>query len=183
MKIRKHYKEIYEVENFLDDSIIEKLLSYVDLDGEDGWITHNIGSTMHSGFATTVYSANKTNMELANSINEKMLSFFNNIDRYIPMLDVRRLKSNEFMPPHDDLGPNNEDKNLLFGVVLYLNDNFEGGELNYVDLGIKIKPVKGSLIIHKSTYKHEVLEVTSGKRYCITSFIWGNDNTKINIDI
>jgi len=175
MKIRKHYKEIYEVENFLDDSIIEELLSYVDLDGEDGWIVSHPGSTEHYG--------NRMNVELVNSIDKKMLLFFNDIDKYSQMYVVRRLKSNEFMFPHCDRGPNGKDKNLLFGVVVYLNENFKGGELNYVDLGIKIKPVKGSLIIHKSTYKHEVLKVTSGKRYCLTSFIWGNDNTKINIDI
>ena len=167
MEVHKHYNEIYEIKNFLSDEIINKMLSYIDLDGEDGWISSHPGNVMNY-----VEGPNQDNFKsLTDKIEGDMLSFFTNITRCEKLYNIRRLKTNEFMHAHSDLGPNNDDQNLLFGIVMYLNDDFEGGELNYVDLNIKIKPTKGSLVIHKSTYVHEVLKVISGKRYCITSFI------------
>jgi len=58
------------------------------------------------------------------------------------------------------------------GIVLYLNDDYEGGELYYPDLKLAIKPEAGSLVIHPGTveYAHGVAPVTSGMRYATTAF-------------
>jgi predicted 2-oxoglutarate/Fe(II)-dependent dioxygenase YbiX len=58
------------------------------------------------------------------------------------------------------------------GLVLYLNDDYEGGEIYYPKLGIAIKPEAGSLVIHPGTvqYAHGVIPVTSGIRYATTAF-------------
>jgi predicted 2-oxoglutarate/Fe(II)-dependent dioxygenase YbiX len=50
---------------------------------------------------------------------------------------------------------------------MYLNDNYEGGEIEFVNSGIKIKPEAGSIIFFPSNflYVHEVHPITSGFRY------------------
>lgn len=60
---------------------------------------------------------------------------------------------------------------IEYGVVIYLNDNFVGGELHYPDRDLTIKPEKGMLVYHSGDVLHEVLKVTSGDRYTLTSFI------------
>ena len=58
------------------------------------------------------------------------------------------------------------------GVIIYLNDDFEGGEIYYPNKGLSYKPCRNSLVLHPATepYKHGVNEVTSGMRYYITMF-------------
>ncbi len=62
--------------------------------------------------------------------------------------------------------------------LLYLNDCYEGGELYFPRQDFKIKPWAGTFIFFEgnSDLPHEVLEVTSGERYNIISFLWHKNN-------
>jgi predicted 2-oxoglutarate/Fe(II)-dependent dioxygenase YbiX len=56
--------------------------------------------------------------------------------------------------------------------VIYLNDEFEGGEIFFPEFDFSHKPKVGDLIIFPAftkdhAYNHGVTEVTSGKRYTI----------------
>jgi hypothetical protein len=57
--------------------------------------------------------------------------------------------------------------------ILYLNDNYEGGEIEFVNFGIKIKPKAGSLLIFPSNYayRHIAHPVTSGTKYAIVTWL------------
>lgn len=56
--------------------------------------------------------------------------------------------------------------------LLYLNDDYEGGELVFPEQNLSIKAKSGSLIFFEGDYKkpHGVNEVTSGTRYNIVTF-------------
>lgn len=57
--------------------------------------------------------------------------------------------------------------------VMYLNDDYEGGELEFTKLGIKIKPEAGDIVVFPSTYiyTHASLPVISGIKYsAVTMF-------------
>ena len=69
------------------------------------------------------------------------------------------------------------DADNMFGIVLYLNDNYIGGELHYKDLGISYKPKAGDLVVHYAGLLHGVKEVTEGTRYIFTMFVRGNLET------
>ena len=58
---------------------------------------------------------------------------------------------------------------------MYLNDDYTGGELNFKDQGIKIKPSAGSIAVFpsRSPYFHESLPVLSGEKYMTPGF-WEN---------
>jgi hypothetical protein len=57
-------------------------------------------------------------------------------------------------------------------IVTYLNDDFEGGEFQYIfnNEKIKIKPTINLSIIMDRTIPHRVLNVTSGQRFSLISF-------------
>jgi len=59
-----------------------------------------------------------------------------------------------------------------YGSIIYLNDNYEGGELFFPKYDIFIKPKPGTLIFFPSTnmYAHGVTEVVSGVRYTSPHF-------------
>jgi hypothetical protein len=62
--------------------------------------------------------------------------------------------------------PNAWQDNKLVTIV-YLNDNYEGGNLTFRDHGISIAPEEGSVIVFDVGIEnvHAVTEVTSGERY------------------
>ena len=58
-------------------------------------------------------------------------------------------------------------------IVIYLNDDFTGGEFEYKDINkkkIKIRPNKNLSIISNNHLKHRVLPVLSGERYSLVVF-------------
>jgi predicted 2-oxoglutarate/Fe(II)-dependent dioxygenase YbiX len=57
-------------------------------------------------------------------------------------------------------------------IVTYLNEDFEGGEFQYIfdNEKIKIKPIINLSVIMNRTISHRVLNVTSGERFSLISF-------------
>jgi hypothetical protein len=93
---------------------------------------------------------------------------------YINLGTVVTMRSGVGLEVHSDDGPSlNKNIATPHGMVLYLNDDYEGGEIYYPDLKIAIKPKIGSLVIHPGTpdYSHGVLPVSSGIRYSSTAFV------------
>jgi len=58
-------------------------------------------------------------------------------------------------------------------ILVYLNDDYEGGELEFKNFGVSLKPKARTLIAFPSyiEYTHQVHPVTSGERYTIVSWI------------
>lgn len=58
-------------------------------------------------------------------------------------------------------------------TVFYLNDDYEGGEIEFPSFSIKYKPSAGDFIMFPSSYayRHRVTPVTSGVRYSIASWL------------
>ena len=56
--------------------------------------------------------------------------------------------------------------------VLFLNDDYEGGELNFLHQDITIKPKAGSLVLFPSNYLfvHQSHPITDGKKYIVVSW-------------
>lgn len=89
---------------------------------------------------------------------------------------LREWNVGEFQPLHadgeDTEGHPNEAYIVDYGSVLYLNDDYEGGEIYFPDHSIDIKPKAGTLIFFPSNnfYNHGVREIASGKRYTSAQF-------------
>ena len=63
-------------------------------------------------------------------------------------------------------------------AICYLNDDYEGGELEFVNFGITIKPEKGTLILFPSNYAytHIAHPVTKGTKYALVTWIRDQNN-------
>jgi hypothetical protein len=84
----------------------------------------------------------------------------------------------------DNWDPNIESRNIIFSSVLYLNDDFEGGEIYFPNLGnFTYKPKQGNMIIfptesYEEDFKyddaygfkhlHGIRLIESGNRYTLT---------------
>jgi hypothetical protein len=73
-----------------------------------------------------------------------------------------------YLPAHQDQGVSTR----VLSVLLYLNDDYEGGEIEFRQSGIKIKPEPGSILFFPSNflYVHEVHPVTKGPRYALPNW-------------
>jgi Rps23 Pro-64 3,4-dihydroxylase Tpa1-like proline 4-hydroxylase len=58
-------------------------------------------------------------------------------------------------------------------ILTYLNDNYEGGELEFPDWGVKLKPKAGTVLCFPSyiEFSHRVHPVTSGERFTLVTWI------------
>jgi hypothetical protein len=60
-----------------------------------------------------------------------------------------------------------------YSPILYLNDDYTGGELEFVNFGIKIKPLAGMLVLFPSNYAyaHIAHPVKTGTKYAIVTWL------------
>ena len=75
-----------------------------------------------------------------------------------------------YQPIHTDFDEH------VWTSILYLNDNFTGG--NTIIEGERIPPKKGSVITIKGELKHGVEEVTEGNRFTIS--VWYKNHIGVN---
>lgn len=78
-------------------------------------------------------------------------------------IHLLRYEKGGYLPAHQDHGVSSR----VLSAVMYLNDNYEGGEMIFQNSGISIKPEAGSIIYFPSNflYIHEVAEIKEGTRY------------------
>ena len=90
------------------------------------------------------------------------------LNRDVAKYGVNKYYENSFMGPHTDWNEVNSD--LLFTIVIYLNDEYDDGELYFNNFELKIKPKAGSVIIFPSAlpYLHQSLKITKGRKMLIT---------------
>lgn len=105
-----------------------------------------------------------------------------------PMLDLCKYEPGGAIGMHFD--GQDGDRSLLYTIVMYFNDDHEGGEVSFsIDDGTKqrpstdlndpnidfwVKPAAGSALIFPSThpYLHQSHPITKGNKYMSTSFIF-----------
>jgi len=96
-----------------------------------------------------------------------------NIDGYEPIgLNERfrfyRYKDGQRFRPHVDGAFKRSDTEVsLLTLLLYLNEEFEGGETNLIILNENIKPKTGMLLIFDHKILHAGSSVTSGTKYVL----------------
>jgi Rps23 Pro-64 3,4-dihydroxylase Tpa1-like proline 4-hydroxylase len=89
-------------------------------------------------------------------------------------MHLLKYKESGFLPAHSDHGISSR----VLSALLYLNDDYEGGNIRFPHAGIDIKPEAGSLLFFPSNfvYVHEVDAVTSGTRYSLPNWYHNRKN-------
>jgi predicted 2-oxoglutarate/Fe(II)-dependent dioxygenase YbiX len=100
-----------------------------------------------------------------------------NAPLYADLLQLVKWEAGMSMRPHaDNANPDGSTHQMahrdLSGIV-YLNDDYEGGELYFTALDIAIKPKRGMFVGMTAGFHHEhgVLRVTSGTRLTMPFFL------------
>ena len=81
---------------------------------------------------------------------------------------VRKYTEGSFMFPHNDGGS----PSPSFTALLWFNEDFEGGELEFPDLDLIIKPEAGSVLVFPSQLQHGVKTLISGERFVTSAYIY-----------
>jgi len=80
---------------------------------------------------------------------------------------------------HADHGPTYV---ATVSAVIYLNHNYEGGELAFPRFGLELKPKQGNIVVFPSTfiYEHASQEMISGTKYSVVIMTDYNDRDGVN---
>lgn len=91
-------------------------------------------------------------------------------DMYHEPYNILRYRGGQEYKAHSDGGSNTA---RCISAICYLNDNYDGGEIEFVNFNIKIKPKPGMLILFPSNYayRHIAHPVTNGTKYAIVTWI------------
>jgi len=83
--------------------------------------------------------------------------------------ELLRYETGQFFTQHTD---SSEKYNRCISCSLILNDDYEGGEIEFRHSGLKFKPEAGSVLFFPSNflYVHEVYPVTRGPRYALPNW-------------
>jgi len=131
--------------------------------------TFNIDPREKQVLTTMLKLHNLTRKEIENNLNpEKEL--------HAETIQFQRTFVQPDQPPHSDSTGNNGEDNgtsqRKFSSLIYLNDEFSGGNLWFPKQDTEIEPKPNTLIVFPATfeYMHGVKAVTSGIRYSILEF-------------
>lgn len=146
------------IKNFLTEEECDELL--LEAKTSSNWKPQNPD--------TEIFILKSNNHKVLIDIHKRVAALFDkNLHTQIIRM-IHKTDKNSFWERHSDNSGGND---IKYGVVLYLNDDFDGGELYYPNLDLTVIPEKGMLVYHLGNQEHEVLKVISGDRYTLTSFI------------
>ena len=179
---------------FQNDIISSKsntIIEYINRHEED---FGDVGSEYWKGrtiYYDKIRDANvKTILKLNNEyIIEKIMSYLETDKQiYSDSVIIVRWPETYSLTPHADSqqinGKPNEFPWRDFGVVTFLNDNFEGGILYYPNKNnLQVYPKTGQSVIHTGSLDclHGVTKITKGVRYTIASFLTYDPNHEYKI--
>lgn len=180
------------IESFLSDEECDRLIEMIN--------EHNVPSSVSGqGEQRSVQSqefrtSSTCNLNKEHEVVSSIKAKIANLNGYaVEMgedLQGQMYKPGQYFKPHYDFFENDSFVNhcLASGnrtktVMIYLNDDFEGGGTNFPEIDRLITPKKGSAVLWDNMKNgelqrdmlHEGVEVESGTKYIITS--WWRENT------
>jgi hypothetical protein len=158
MKAEMLDKDVYEFKNFLNQDEIDAITKHLAGLKENDWI---------ESYDNWNKRSTRLPEYLLNQIDNKINSIF--IDAEIDGFGmILRHLTGDRMSVHSDNGSN---RTISWGAVIYLNNDYLGGEIYYPDLDIVHKPDPGSMLLHAGNIDHGVYKVEEGIKYIMTNFI------------
>jgi predicted 2-oxoglutarate/Fe(II)-dependent dioxygenase YbiX len=171
----------------IEMNIMPTILNFKDEDWSDEYVLHGSGvvdvdkevrSTRSFEVPHNLLKAqNQDLLEISNiitsSINEAEQDYF--FDHFIEPRSHQDFKILRYIEG-DHFSSHSDDGGGTFrrvSTVYYINDDYQGGEIEFTRFGILYKPEAKDFIIFPSSYAytHRVLPVTGGIRYAIASWI------------
>ena len=180
MKINRISPDLYEIEDFVTvEQQVEVLEFFKSLD-EQAWWTTPEGHEQHGFFYGKQYHDKRP--DVFNEISENVRNLFSTV-LYVGDIALQRYKIDEAMQEHRDYWLYDEDYHIRYGIAIYYNDDYEGGEISYPELNIVHKPKARSLLMHGGNILHGTLPVTSDDtRFFSTAFVRGSVKSPVTLN-
>jgi predicted 2-oxoglutarate/Fe(II)-dependent dioxygenase YbiX len=169
-------KNIVIKENFISKEDLHLILSSID--DSISWGSNSMAGIPDKVTNRLYEEKPEIHKILLNAINQvqKEIEFYFGRPLETGSAGIRRWDIGEYQPLHadgeDPEGHPNEAFIVDYGAVIYLNDDYEGGEIYFPDHNLEFKPSAGTLVFFPSNnmYIHGVREITKGVRYTTPSF-------------
>ena len=169
---------VYLIKNFLSDAELTFFRDFKDSAAEEHWFHEGeppqwqgrilkIPMELRSGLVSDLYDRT---LQKFIPHDEKTLTDF---------ADINRILVGTKLEKHVDDGKKGAE--IKYGGVIYLNDDYEGGEIAYYEnidsenVVFSYKPNSGDMVVHLASKPHGVVPVTKGTRYMLTFFVMGTD--------
>lgn len=173
----EHHQKIVEFQNFMPETQCNELIEHFDKSAENWQEFCFYGSYgMNPSLPFDLDPTTKVNIayldEIRNAIQakteevmgERLQNTAASVHKWVP---------GSFAEPHADNtdmdGNPTSWRQYKYVAILYMNEDFEGGELYFTQHGITIKPKTGSLVVFEPSadYLHGVHKIKSGNRFTI----------------
>ena len=153
------------IPSFVSNSEAAMLTSMAESADETSWWNKNDGSWCGKRLSL--------DLQMLAQIRNRLNAMFDGHSRIGPLTAIQRFLQGQDMGPHrDDSGGSD----ISYGCIIYLNENYLGGEIHYPNHQIRIKPRTGMLIVHSADENHLVTTIDSGTRYMLTTFIFSGSH-------
>ena len=161
------------------DEEVKFFISHIDSRTEEDWYADMATGHWAGRSLLLRDSGSKEIEDITDKIQDRLFNSFTNYSRIHQLNSILRALPGQSMGPHrDDVEP--EDKVNVYGVVIYLNDDYEGGEIYYPEFDLAHKPKAKSMVVHRASTLHGVNPVVGDRvRYILTSFVKGDTATKL----
>lgn len=159
-----------EIPDILDQQLLKDVIEFYTIN-DNSAILHNTPSKNRFHVHPDSILEKRIDNKLSRTLFQKMLQSFHFDVKYRELYKIccYDSESNGRFHAHRDTVP--PMMHRAYGMSLILNDEYEGGELEFVEYGIKLKPKANTVVVFPGTYSHKVLPVTQGKRMTIISFL------------
>jgi len=156
-------EEIKSIKNYVEPSDAQTLIDLMQELKLKGQLNNERGDG-------TFRLYNSDNPILIDFVKKYSKKFIDQKELYVTENLVGLYEEGAFMKVHKDV----EDESETVSTVIYLNDEYEGGELYFPDLDFGIRPKKGMMITFPGNlyYTHGVAPVTSGTRYTLSQWCY-----------
>lgn len=187
MKVIKIHEDVYKIEDFLTEEEFVAVKEIINNTPEESWFDEQVRveqSIPDFWFGKQLHFVNQKTV--FDDINNKMRDLLESYSYYPGSLNLSRYKMGDFIKPHTDQWLPDLGYYIGYGFCLYYNDDYEGGELEYPELGLALKPKANTLYIHGGHILHGSLPVSNDSiRYFSTVFIHGTEDmpTRLRGDI
>ena len=188
--LTKYKDDVFALENFLTDDECKKIINYLEFLVENNILKWNQIS-FYESYAMGFWDEdpNLLLFGLEKDFFQKLKNKIKTVSEEVLGIKLTEVSyhaqkwtKGAFASFHsdntDEHGNPTAFERSKFAVFLYLNENFEGGYLNFKNYDIHITPKTGMLAMFSGTFgnEHEVTMVKEGTRYTVGSF-WDDANS------
>lgn len=173
--------DIYEIQNFLPENLLMKIKNRIKYAVEEDWTgfkkapVDSMSKTYTDQWDKAMLKINSE--DISNELCYLVNNLFNGSHIFKNFEYIRRIRDSKTLLPHFD---SQLDITVEAGLVIYINDEYDGGEIYYTNKDIVHKPKANSIVIHPANkeYTHGVNSVKNGDRYFLTHFADGRTKVK-----